>query len=191
MNHLPHTENPQVVRTDFSNSAAWEKACSEIRKPYGEYGAGVEFIDRLEYKDLDKGQVLERIPEKYNHDFIVLFDRLAAEKPGFPLLIVDVSEKPGREFRADPSQIFTIASNLETANMWFYEFAKFVDEEGIYRGFPLTMEDVEPLTDEAAIASMLASYPVSPPPKTLDIRQHIRYWITRLLLNAYKKKLQE
>ena len=191
MNQLPRTQNPQIIRTDFSDHSAWEKARSKIRKPYGDNTAGVEFIDKLEYKDLTKEQLLKLIPENYNHNFFIIFDRLAAAMPESPLLIVDLSEEPGREFRADPSQIFGIESNLETSNIWFSEFANFVNEDGIYCGYPIRMEDVDPQMDRDTIASRLDSLLVSRPPKTLDIRQHIRYWIARIILNSYKKQLQK
>jgi hypothetical protein len=191
MNQLPQTQNPIVLRTDFSNQSAWEKALNAILKPYGDYRVGVEFVEKMEYKDITKEQLLKLIPENYNHSFIIIFDRLTATMSESPLLIVDLFEEPGREFRADPSQIFGIESNLAIANMDFSEFANFVDEDGIYCGYPLQAEDIDPQMDKATIASILASLPVNRPPKTLDIRQHIRYWITRIFLNSYRKRLQE
>ena len=187
MNQLPQTQKPQVLRTDFSNQSAWEKACNGIQKPYGDHYVGVEFIDKLEYKDIDKKQVLKLIPDDYNHNFIMIFDHFAAETPDCPLLIVDLSEEPGREFRADPSQVFGIESNLETSNLFFSEFADFVDEEGNYSRYPLGMEDLEPQLDETTIASILSSSLVSSPTK----KRGIRYWITRILLNSHKKRLQK
>ena len=56
--------------------------------------------------------------------------------PDHPLLIVDLFEGSGREFRARPSQIQTIENNLSIANMDFQEFAEAVDQSGIFRGFP-------------------------------------------------------
>lgn len=53
-----------------------------------------------------------------------------------PLLILDLYDGSGREFRAIPSQIQSIENNLSIANMDFEEFAESVDEDGVFRGFP-------------------------------------------------------
>lgn len=133
---LPETENPLVLRTDFSNQSAWEEIRGEIRKPVGifRFRAYVEFVDDTAYQDLTKEQLLQLVPRHYDHSFIVLVDKVAISQPEFPLLIVDLYDEPGREFRAIPSQIQGIENNLSIANMDFYEFADLVDEDGIFRG---------------------------------------------------------
>lgn len=137
MKQLPETENPLVLRTDFSNQSAWEEIRGEIRKPIGifRFLANVEFVDDTAYQDITKEELLQLVPRDYDHSFIVLVDKVAISQPEFPLLIVDLYDKPGREFRAIPSQIQGIENNLSIANMDFYEFAEAVDEDGIFRGF--------------------------------------------------------
>jgi hypothetical protein len=49
---------------------------------------------------------------------------------------MDLCNRRGRTFRAIPSQIQGIENNLSIANMDFYEFADWVDEDGVFRGFP-------------------------------------------------------
>ena len=138
MRQIPQTENPLVLRTDFSNQAAWERICAIIRKPVGilRFRANVEFIEDVEYAGITKGQLLELIPKDYSHSFIIVVDRSAISSPDHPLLIVDLYERSGREFRAIPSQIQGIENNLSIANMDFEEFAESVDESGVFRGFP-------------------------------------------------------
>ena len=132
---LPETEDPLVLRTDFSNQFAWEEICAEIRRPVGMFHAYVVFIDDTAYQDMTTAQLLSIVPKDYDHSFIILVDRIAVSQPELPLLIVDLYEEPGREFRAIPSQIQGIENNLSLANMDFAEFAETVDEDGVFRGF--------------------------------------------------------
>ncbi|NIW50173.1 MAG: hypothetical protein GWN30_36980, partial [Gammaproteobacteria bacterium] len=87
------------------------------------------------YQDITKEELLARIPINYDHSFIMLVDRMTFEHPDHPLLVIDLYDDPGREFRAVPSQIQGIENNLSIANMDFEEFAGAVDEDGVFRGF--------------------------------------------------------
>ena len=138
MKRIPETENPLILRTDFSNQAAWETICAIIQKPAGvfRFRANVDFVDDIEYVGITKDQLLELIPKDYSHTFIIVVDRTAISLPDHPLLIVDLYERFGREFRAVPSQIQGIENNLSIANMDFEEFAESIDESGVFRGFP-------------------------------------------------------
>ena len=137
MRQIPETENALVLRTDFSNEAVWEKIRALIQKPAGlfRFRANVEFLSDTDYADITKDQLLELIPRNYNHNFMIIVDQLAISQTDHPLLIVDLYEKSGREFRAVPSQIQGIENNLSIANMDFEEFAESVDQDGIFRGF--------------------------------------------------------
>jgi hypothetical protein len=39
MKQIPETENSLVLRTDFSNAAAWEAVCKAIQAPVGDFQA--------------------------------------------------------------------------------------------------------------------------------------------------------
>ena len=138
MKPIPETENPLVLRTDFSNQSAWESIFAEIQKPVGifRFRANMEFLEDVEYVGITKEQLLQLIPENYGHSFIILVDPMAISHSDHPLLVVDLYEKSGREFRAIPSRVQSIENNLSIANMDFEEFAEAVDEDGIFRGFP-------------------------------------------------------
>lgn len=43
--------------------------------------------------------------------------------------------EPGRTFRALPSEVNGIESNLSIANMDWEDFAESVDDDGVFRGF--------------------------------------------------------
>ena len=136
MKKIPKTKNPLVLRTDFSNQAAWETICAIIREPVDNFLAYVEFVNDVEYTGITKDQLLKLIPKNYIHTFIIVVDQTATSFPDYPLLIVDLRDGSGREFRAIPSQIQGIENNLSIANMDFEEFAGHVDEDGVFRGFP-------------------------------------------------------
>ena len=138
MKPIPETENALVLRTDFSDQAAWEGICAAIQKSVGifRFRANVEFLDEPQYINITKDQLLNLIPRNYNHNFIIVVDETAISQPDHPLLIIDLYERSGNEFRAIPSQIQAIENNLSIANMDFEEFAESVDDNGIFRGFP-------------------------------------------------------
>ena len=138
MKLIPKTENAVVLRTDFSDQAAWGRICATIREPVGVFGfrANVEFIDDAEYAGITRDQLLRLVPKNYEHSFIIIVDQIAILAPDHPLLIVDLYEGIGHEFRAVPAQIQGIENNLSIANMDFEEFADSVDTDGVFRGFP-------------------------------------------------------
>jgi len=138
MKPIPKTENALVLRTDFSNQSAWERICRIIRLPVGlfRFRANIDFLDEAQYTGITKEQLLELISKDYNHNFIMIVDQTAISHRDHPLLIVDLYEGSGNEFRAIPSQIQGIENNLSIANMDFEDFTDSVDEDGIFRGFP-------------------------------------------------------
>ena len=137
MKSLPQTQNPLVLRTDFSSQATWETIRTEIQEPVGvlRFRANIEFLDNPQYAGLTATQLLELVSKNYPHNFIVIVDQAAISHPEHPLLIIDLFEGSGNEFRAIPSTIQSIENNLSIANMDFEEFAEAVDEDGIFRGF--------------------------------------------------------
>jgi hypothetical protein len=149
MKRLPRTREALVLRTDFSDQEIWASICAEIRKPIDYmnfyvdivFQANIECVEDEAFKDMTKDQLLQLLPDNYEHSFIMIVDRMTISLPEHPLLIVDLLDQPGREFRAIPSEIQGIENNLSIANMFFSEFADHVDEDGIFRGFP---EDVNP-----------------------------------------------
>jgi hypothetical protein len=135
MRQLPHSKDPLVLRTNFSDQATWERICAAIKKPVGGFYAYVEFVDDIAYKDITKEQLMQLVPTNDEHGFIFLVDRITVSHPEHPILVVDLYEEPGREFRAIPSQVQGIQNNLSIANMDFFEVADAVDEDDIFRGF--------------------------------------------------------
>jgi hypothetical protein len=137
MKPLPQTEAALVLRTDFSDDAAWKKICALIEKPVGifRFRAYVAFLDDPQYAGIDQEQLLALLPPNHDYTYIIVADRLAMTHPEHPLLVVDLYEDSGQSFRTLPRQVQSIENNLSIANMDFDDFARAVDEDGIFRGF--------------------------------------------------------
>ena len=136
MKRIPETKNTLVLRTDFSDTAAWESICVAIQAPVGEFRAYVDFVSDPEYANLAVEQLSLLIPQGSNHTFLFVVDHTALAHPDHPILVVDLYTERGRTFRVVPSEMWAVENNLSLANMDFAEFADAVDRDGIFRGFP-------------------------------------------------------
>jgi len=136
MKNLRETGSPLVIRTDFSNQGIWEKICAVIRKPVEEFLADVEFVDDAKYSHASKEQPLKLSAKDCPGSFFIIVDHKAITQKDHPLLVVDLLEERGREFRAIPSEIAAIENNLSLSNMDFETFAEAAGKDGVFRGFP-------------------------------------------------------
>ena len=136
MKKIPSSEDPPVLRTDFSDDSAWASIRAAIKQPVGEFRAYVDFVSDPEYDGLTAEQLTGLMPEDSDLTFAFIVDRVALTHPEHPILVVDLYDEPGRTFRVIPSQMYSVENNLSIANMDFEEFAEGVDDDGIFRGFP-------------------------------------------------------
>lgn len=134
---LGTTAAPAVVRTDFSDQAAWEALCAGLRQPSPGDGflPAVELIDKREYEGASVKELLLAISADYQHPFIAVADGTALQSKDQPLLVIDLHAERGREFRAAVAAMWAVENNLSLANMDFFEFADAVDDDGVFREF--------------------------------------------------------
>lgn len=139
---LPRTEQALVLRTDFSDDAAWESLCEAIRAPVRvgdeEFRAYVDCVSDAHYDGLTIEQLTALALAGSGRSFVFLVDRLALTHPERPVLVVNLADEPGRTFRVVPSQMWGVENNLSIGNMDFDEFADKIDADGIFRDFPDT-----------------------------------------------------
>ena len=135
MKTIPETRHAAVLRTDFSDHAAWEEVCDEIRAPSGEFRASVDCISDPAFEAVTPTEVAELVRPDSRHTFLFLVDHDTLADPEHPVLVVDLYSDPGRTFRVVPSEIWGVENNLSLANMDFEEFADAVDRDGVFRGF--------------------------------------------------------
>jgi len=136
MKTIPITERAQIVRTDFSDQAAWESLMAAARSPADPFIFNLDFLDERERGGATVEQLLAALPEDYPHSFLVIADSVAMAQTDHPLLVLDLFEDRGRVFRAPAAEVPSIENNLSIANMDFAEFADAADEGGIFHGFP-------------------------------------------------------
>ena len=137
---LPEYDYSLLIRTDFSDDAAWAQVCQEIQAPQtsNQFRAMVECISDPACAGLAPAAVGSVLPEGSQRPFVFLVDAQAISQPGHPVLVVDLLEQPGRAFRVIPSQAWGIENNIRLANVGFAEFAEMVGPDGVFRGLPGT-----------------------------------------------------
>ncbi len=133
---IPSSENALLIRSDFSDESAWKKLKSAVSEPGDPFIFAMEVVDDRANNGATVEQLMDSLPEDYPHSFMVVADAAAISQPDYPLLVVDLGEERGRQFRAVAAQVASIDNNLSIANMGFEEFADAVDGNGVFRGFP-------------------------------------------------------
>ena len=140
MKTLPKTEDSSgllvslVLRTDFSDDAAWESLCAAMEARDDEFGfqAQAQCISDRDYDGLTVEQILPLVPDGMR--FLFIADRIALADPEHPILVVDLDDESGRTFRVIPTFMWAVENNLSLANIDFYEMADSADPDGILRG---------------------------------------------------------
>jgi hypothetical protein len=134
---LPETDNSLLLRTDFSDHAAWAALCEAAQERSVEgFQARLECVSDTAYQGLTVEQVIALASREGERTFVFLADRVALTHPERPILVVDLFDEPGRTFRVIPREMWGVENNLSLANMDYSEFADSVDPDGVFRGFP-------------------------------------------------------
>ena len=128
-------ENALVVRTDFSDDAAWESICREMSRPRTVYGfqANLEFLSDRRYDGCTIEALVELAPD--THTFFFVVDSKTVRDPEQLVLVVDYFDKPFRTLRFIPAQTWSLENNLSIANMDFDDFLTSADADGVFRGY--------------------------------------------------------
>ena len=136
MQRLPKTDNALLLRTDFSDDAAWAALCEAVQQPSEDgFTAYVDCISDPAYSELTVEQLVKLAP-KGDPSFAFIADHTTFTNPEQPVLVVDLNDEPGRTFRVIPREMWSVENNLSIANMDYSEFADSVDPDGVFRGFP-------------------------------------------------------
>lgn len=136
MKDLPDSIHALVVRTDYSDEAAWASICSEIENPVDEYPANVSFVSDPDYDGLSISALTTLGRRGPYRGFMFVVDRTALTDTEHPILVLDLADEPGSSFRVIPRELESIEANLSLANMDFWDFADNADADGVFRGFP-------------------------------------------------------
>ena len=134
MKPLPDTDDPLIIRTDFSNPDAWQELRQAIEHPQGLFRASVAFVDDPAFDGVSRADLRTLDPDG-RRPFIFLADQTTMAHPERPVLVLDLFEDSTIEFRAIPAEIPGIENNLSLGNMDAEEFAGAAGDDGIFRGF--------------------------------------------------------
>lgn len=134
MKPFPASNDALVVRTDFSDDAAWRAVCAAISEPVEGFLAYVQFVDDPAFSGASVDRLVE-LGRDIAKSFLIAADAETMRSAERTLLVLDLMVEPGRTFRAVPSAIQSVENNLSIANMDFREFADNVDPDGVFRMF--------------------------------------------------------
>ena len=123
-----------LVRTDYSDDAAWEKLVIDANKPYGRDGFSA-FFSCVSDKAFD-GMGADDL-ERADGDARVVFaaDRSSMVGDERTLIVVGRQEDAGQSFRVLLREAWGPENNLRLANMDFADFSRATDPDGVFRGF--------------------------------------------------------
>ncbi|MFF4763215.1 DUF6924 domain-containing protein [Streptomyces sp. NPDC001292] len=139
MKSLPQTEETLLIRTDFSDEAAWQALRTVVTTPgEDDFLAELHIVDDPAYRDLTTEQVVALAPAE--DDLLIVADSKALTEAEMPLLAVlrtdeDGPEQGFAELRVVAEQLYSIENNIALANMDWEEFVDAAEEEGVFRGF--------------------------------------------------------
>lgn len=133
--HIPPSGNAPLIRTNFSCAEAWQKLVAAVIAPADPFLFTMQIVDDCTNDGATVGQLVAALPKDHPHACLVVADGIAMSQPAHPLLVIDLLEEPGRQFRAVATEIATIDNNLSIGNMGFGEYADAVDDSGVFRGF--------------------------------------------------------
>ncbi|MFF3606785.1 DUF6924 domain-containing protein [Streptomyces sp. NPDC002463] len=148
MNKLPQSDNTLLIRTDFSDEAAWLALRTSVTTPAAgddPYMAYLHIVDDPSYSGLTTEQLVALAPDE--DDLLIVADRTAMAEAGMPLLAIHVrgeDEEDGmdgdarprvEELRVVTEVLRAVENNISIANMDWEDFVDAAAEDGVFRGF--------------------------------------------------------
>jgi hypothetical protein len=127
-----------LIRTDFSDDAAWHALCDLVQQPTASDGFQAFFacIDDPKIAEMSIVALAKQAAEDLHCAAIFVADVAAILGADHAVWCVDCADNPRASFRVIPSEIWGPENNLRLGNMDFAEFADEAGPDGIFRGFP-------------------------------------------------------
>ncbi|MET8717468.1 DUF6924 domain-containing protein [[Kitasatospora] papulosa] len=157
MKNLPDTDDTLLIRTDYSDQAAWQALLTAVTTPNKNgFLANVHVVDDVAYSDLTTEQAVS--VARARGDLLIVADTAALTGPEMPLLAVlpfdedddydeddeydedededddDETKQEHGELRVIATELWSIENNISLANMDWEDFVNAADE-GVFRGF--------------------------------------------------------
>ncbi|GAA3344290.1 hypothetical protein GCM10020358_46940 [Amorphoplanes nipponensis] len=125
-----------VLRTDFSDDAAWDELRAVMRSEGAHRSA--TYVSDPQYAEATIPALVAADAAASDDDkltYVFLADAVTMGDDERLLLAVDLEEEPGRSFRVPPRSFTDVSANLAIGNMDFADFAAETDDSGTFRGF--------------------------------------------------------
>ena len=176
-----------LVRTDFTDDAAWDQVRKEATREYGpdEFRANVEPVSDPQWAGAAWEAVKAAAPVDDEAGPSVLFiaDSITFASPAHPVLVVDLADRflsvtefpeiaDRTPFRCIPSALWDVENNLSIANLSWEDYAGTLDDGEVYRGLELPPRTAE----EKAAAERQAQLEE----QQQQLAAELRYWGGRL-----------
>jgi hypothetical protein len=134
MAKIPNAGDAPLIRTNFSNEAAWDDLVRAAQTPSSDgFQANLQVINDVRFDGVSPEQI-GSAARGTDHAVIFIADELTMGHEDLPVLCLDASA-PEQTFRVIPSELWSVENNLSLANMDFEEFADAAGAEGVFRGF--------------------------------------------------------
>lgn len=124
---LPETDHSPLLRTDFTDEDAWQALLDEIGDDW------VTVVEDPGHRGLAVPALMALVPDGSRYPVLVVADDVTFSSAERSLLLIDVSEEPGRTFRAGPDAYRSAIANLSIQNQSFDDYLRSVDDSGVYR----------------------------------------------------------
>ena len=126
---LPESDLSPLLRTDFTDDAAWSEVREEVDDGW------VTVVADPRFQGLPPERLLEAVPVGRVYPVLVVADAVTFAHDDRALLVVDLVDEPGRAFRADPRAVRSIVGNLAIQNAYFGDYADSAGD-GVHRLSP-------------------------------------------------------
>ncbi|MDR7275976.1 DUF6924 domain-containing protein [Catenuloplanes atrovinosus] len=131
---IPPDAQGLLLRTDFTDDAAWDTFRKTLQRHLDDYRASMLFVDDRAHAGLTPGGLVRLAEGDEDLAFAFLADEEAINDPEHPVIAVDLADEPGRAFRVVASELFSVQTNLDLATTDFADFARMAGRDGVYRG---------------------------------------------------------
>ncbi|KDN86321.1 DUF6924 domain-containing protein [Kitasatospora cheerisanensis] len=125
-----------LVRTDFTDSAAWHRLRRTVATPSAEgFTPVVAEVDDPAFAGLGVAALTARLPPDHGAPLLVLADRRALADPELPLLAADLRDPAAPALRVAAAALWSVENNLSLANLDYADFLRAAGADGVFRGF--------------------------------------------------------
>ena len=132
---VPATDGAAVVRTDFSDDAAWDRLLALMAQPQGDFVAEIEGVSDPAFDGVSPAEIVAGASAD-DHAFIFIADSQALSSSECAVVVADVQDGIDETFRVVPAHAWSVENNLSLGNLDFTDFLGAVDGDGVFRGFP-------------------------------------------------------